>query len=480
MNLLKRSVVSISWNIVANIIFSIVSIIEFVVLARLLPVDVFGIYAGVSAWVTLSSNFTSFGMGAAFIHRAPETKNEDEAASSFFTLKLAFTLVWATIMVLIGFNLPLSEPFRVTLLVLIATQSLIGLTHTPKAILRRRVMHSRLAQIEIIRAVISLCASVFLATQGFTLGALLIKNISGALITVFFLYFWRPVWVPRLSWSLARTRYFLRFGSQQLVAELLVQSLNKVDDIWTQLYLDTSSLGYYSRAFSLASYPSKLIATPFNTVITGIYAELKDDRFRLSKTFFWVNALLVRSGFFLAGLLMYIAPELIELLLGEKWLPMVNSFQLLVFFALFEPMKLVLSKLLIALGYPLKIVKIRLIQLLFLIFGLFTLGSWLGLVGVALSVNLMVIVGITTNLYISRKYVDYSLVRLFFVPIIALILAIVVTSLIIHGSYDASSIWVVGIVKALGFVFLYWVVIALLERDLLLKLINRAMRREYI
>ena len=49
MDLAKRSLFSISWNFLANLAVNGVAFVRAILLARLLPVNVFGIYAGYHA-----------------------------------------------------------------------------------------------------------------------------------------------------------------------------------------------------------------------------------------------------------------------------------------------------------------------------------------------------------------------------------------------------------------------------------------------
>lgn len=218
-------------------------------------------------------------------------------------------------------------------------------------------------------------------------------------------------------------RYFLRFGSRVLVAGLLAQALDRVDDLWAGLYLGETLLGFYSRAYQFATYPRKILATPVNAVAGGTYAELKEDRTSLSKAFFRVNALLVRSGFLVAGLLALIAPEFIRLVLGTKWPPMLSAFCLVLVFTLFDSLKGTIADLVrMGVGKPEQVVQARLAQLVVLVLGLFVLGPRLGIAGVALAVDAMLVVGIMFLLWRARAYVDFSLPRLFAVPGLAVCL----------------------------------------------------------
>ncbi len=229
-------------------------------------------------------------------------------------------------------------------------------------------------------------------------------------------------------------------------------------------------MGYYSKAYAFATYPRKIIATPVNQVALGAYAELKGDRLRLSQAFFRFNALLVRSGFLLAGLLALIAPEFIRLLLTDKWIPMLDAFRLMLFYTLFDPLKMTISSIFIATGKPERVARVHAIQLLILVVGLVTLGPYFNIAGVALAVNLMLVVGIGLFLWQVREYVDYSLPKLFGIPLLGLGLGIALTHLALQWPGVAGSDWRTGAVKLVVFTLVYGGLLALLERRNLLLL----------
>ncbi|MCB0253178.1 MAG: oligosaccharide flippase family protein [Anaerolineae bacterium] len=422
-NLARRSIASVGWNAGASVITITVLFVRSVLLARLLPVDVFGVYAGVGALIALTVVLPNFGMGAAFLHRAPETEDEERAAAVHFTLKLIFTLLWAAAMIAWGLIFTQGQT-RTTLIVVTIATAGIQLAQTPDLILTRRVVHRRLALLQSATAISTTLVAVFLAWRGVTLWALLATDIVTLVVTLVMLYVWRPVWRPRLAWVPDVVRYYLRFGSKVVTSVGLLQALNNVDDLWTRYYLGTTAMGYYSRAYTFATYPRRVLAGPVNDVAGGTYAELKRDRRRLSQAFFRSNALLVRTGFFMGGVLALIAPELVMILLGEKWLPMLQAFRLMLVFTLLDPIKLTVGNLFVAVGQPELLIRTRLVQLAVLVIGLYTLGFRLGITGVALVVDVMLIVGMVVLFHQARVHVDYSLRQLFAVPTLALILGL--------------------------------------------------------
>jgi len=193
-----------------------------------------------------------------------------------------------------------------------------------------------------------------------------------------------------------------------------------VDDLWTKTYLGSTPLGFYSKAYNFAQYPGLVLAGPVQNVAVGTYAEIAYDRQKLSEAFFQTNALLIRTGFYFVGVLFLIAPEFIRFLIGERWLPMLLTFRLMLPFTLFDPMKKTMANLFIAVGKPEIIVKIRVIQLTVMVVGLYLLGNLWGIEGIALAVDIMMVVGIILILIKAKEYVDYSLKKFFLTPFIAM------------------------------------------------------------
>jgi len=468
--LAQRTMDSISWNIVASLTLVVVGFVRSVLLARWLPVEVFGVYTLARSIVALTAPLTSFGMGGAYLHRAPETENEDRAAAVHFTLKLAFTTGWLVLLT-IGALVFTEGADRMALLVLALARGGIQLAQTPRLILMRRVVHRRLALLQFLSIILSTIIALVLALQGITLWALLSVDLVTLAVTITVLYIWRPVWKPHISWSNRIVHYYLRFGSRTFLATVLSQALDRIDDLWTGIFLGNTALSYYSRAYRFATYPRSILAAPVNKVAGGTYAELKGDRLRLSQAFFRINALLVRSGFWLAGLLALVAPEFIRLLLGAKWLPMLDAFRLMLVFTLLDPIKATVASLFVAVGNPGQVVRARFVQLAILVAGIFALGPSFGITGVAVAVDIMVVAGMALLLWRARAYVDFSTLRLFAPPGLALALGLGLALAASELLSPASSDWLTGSVKAVVFSCTYGAVLFILERQQLLELV---------
>lgn len=471
MDIAKHSISSVTWNAILNGFKIPIGFVQSIILARLLPVETFGIYGGVMALVVLISQLFDFGLNNAFIHRAEETRDEEQALAVLFSLRLILAALRTLTLILIAV-LFFTGTRQMVLFVLTITGFFNSIFSTPKALLMRRIAYQRLAFMSLTSAMLTAIISILIAWQTRSIWALLASSIVTLIWMVVVLYLWKPVWIPRFVWDPSIIRYYLHFGGRVQISGFLDTALDHIDDLWTNLFLGDLALGFYSRAYKFATYPRTFLAFPIQTVSNSTYAALKFDRQRLSQAFFRVNALLVRTGFLLSGWLVIIAPQFITLFLGEDWLPMLDAFRLLAIFALLDPLKGSIANLLISVGKPQKLISIRTAQLATLGVALFVLGRNLGIEGVGIAVDLMLLVGIFMLYAYVKPFVDFSIRRLFTAPSISLAISVALTTLTFRTLGSNLSPWAELVLGSLVFIGSYLLALFLLEGRVLLHSIS--------
>jgi O-antigen/teichoic acid export membrane protein len=464
MNLTQRSVTSSIYNIVANVIGLIAGLVSAIVLTRLLPPEDFGTFAFVTSIVQITLVLANFGFHPAFLQRTGgEVGVTEEVLRVVFTLKLLFSLVWAA---LLAGGVALFAPAHTRWVfgLMIAISFIGAQLGTLNMLLTRRVQFRRLALAQTAGTVATTLVSVGLAWRGWGIWALLCGSMAATAVRVTLLGVIRPVWRPRLGWSPELVRYFITFGSKVFGTELLLETLDRVDDIWTGVVLGDKALGFYDKAYGFATYPRQVLTNPLVQVVIGTYSELLNNRPRLSQTFAWVNMVMARANFWMAALLWLAAPEFIRLVLGDKWLPMLEAFRLMLLYTMFDPTKSMISSVLILSGAPEKVIHTRLIQLGILLAGLVTPGPLLGIAGVALAVDIMLVVGITLLYVQVRRFVDFSLRQFYCIPAVAMGLGL----LAVYGALTLTGVagndWLTGVVKVGVFSLGYAGVLLLVER----------------
>lgn len=407
----KKSIDAFLWNFGSNAFKILLNIARVYVLGRYVSIHIFGIYGYANSTILLLSSFIIFGMSSAFLHRSEETKNQEEALATYFSLSTIFIVGWSVILLLV-YNLIIKSPDateRLAFNVIILAQAITSFTSSQSLVLVRELKQKRLAIINLVASLLEVIFAILFALAGWGIWALMMTNISHALTYFGMLFLYDMPWRPRFGWNREIIRYYLRFGRAQTGSSFVTNAIDRVDDMWTKIYLGNFANGLYTQAHSLARYPAKLLEYPIGLVTAGTFTSLKNEDALLADAVNKVNALIIRFGVLIGGGLVFVAHEFILILLGEKWVEMVLIFQLMIVYTLLEPIKLSMANIFITVGRPEINLRIRMAQLGFLILGLFTVGNWVGLTGVAVIVDVMVLIGLGLSYFYARRYVKLSI-----------------------------------------------------------------------
>ncbi len=393
---------------VSNALDLALLLIRTVVLMRLLPIELFGAFATATAIVLLTEVLPNLGLGAALVNRVDETHDEDAAAAVHFTLRLITRSIWAATLIVFGLALT-SGPLQTALIVLAIANWARGLTGTALSLCVRRVQHERVAVNRAIINLLSSIAAIILAVRLESIWALLAPSVVGAVISLIAYHLWRPVWRPWLSFDRTRISYFLGYGTTVMGGHLLRQLLENADDLWVRLSFGDVGAGIYSRAYHLAGLPSRVVAQPVNQVALGSFAEAAGDRAALSADVNRTVRLLASGGFLTAGGLAVTAPDLVQLVLGEKWLPMVDVFRWMLVFSMLDPMRVALGHLLTGTGRARELLRVSGLQVLVLIALMVPLGRVWGPSGVASAVTASAAAGTAALFRAAHRHVELDL-----------------------------------------------------------------------
>ncbi|MCD4672976.1 MAG: oligosaccharide flippase family protein [Anaerolineaceae bacterium] len=471
----ENSVKSTGWNLSANIFMTMSSFIRTYILARLLSVETFGIYGKALSFVFIALPFLWLGHEAAMLHRAPETEDEEQSAAVLFTLSLISCCIWTILMVLaanILFDLT-STNAKIAFYGFIAAEALLHITVAPKTLFAREINYKRQALTRYAQFSISTLLSISLAILGTGIWALISMNLATSIIAIIMYYFWQPNFRPRLCLQPDVVRYYFRFGFKVTLESLVYNIQERIDDLWTASYFGSVAAGFYTQAHVVARYPLKIISLPIISVAKGTFNALKHEKAALTQSFELVCSLVARLTFFIGGAVLLVSHEFIVLYLGEKWLPLLNVVRIMVFYMMIEPIKESFSALFSAIGHPELALRARIWQLACLIAGiiLFSWANSWGMEGVALAVNISILVGLMIMIQFLKPHLQVSWRIIFAPPAIALTL----TALVAFAAFSQvafSSVWISLICKLGLWTAIFLLIELAIDRNYLTQLAN--------
>ena len=462
----QRAITGIGYTTLAKVITTTIGFIRTLLLLKLLHPDDFGSVTFALFFASLIGAVTQFSLHHAFIHGASE--NEDEFAASVMTVDITLATGRLGLAILLSPLLAWLYPeyplLPLLLIIFFAAYIPGAAAAAPLAVLERRMAYRRIATINVVSSFVITTMTIGLAWLGFGIWALVLEVVLMRLLLFAGLYAYKPPWKPRLRFKTDFIRRYSRFSLAISGSNLLAFLTDRFDDYWTGDFLGKTSLGYYSRAYELAGYPRRIIASPVIKVAFPTFSHLRHDKNTLSQAFVRYLAFLIRAGFWVALTLFLTAPEFIALL-GDKWLPMLTTFRIMVIYTLVDPLTGLLSVLFIALGRPIITTKTRVIQLILFVPGVAALGHFYGIEGVAVAADIMIMTGFIILLLKARQHVVFSVRYLFAAPGLAFVTAVSITSYL-SLYLPSGNLFLFFLSKVLLSSAIFLLILFLLERQM--------------
>lgn len=310
---------AIKWSFFAELASKVVTPLVFVILARLLTPEDYGVVAAATMVISFSQIFWEAGMSKAYI----QFQGDREAgANAAFWLNNALGAVVAVALVLIApvvaekiFHDP-----RVSLVLrVMAFQvflSALGSIHT--AYLQKDMHFQRLFWVRLTTVTVPGLISIPLAATGMGYWALVVGTLTGQLMQVTML--WRMSrWKPSLTFDEQVARRLARFGAWVAASGLLAWFYLWADSLIVGMYLGPHDLGLYRTGNAFAIMIYSLLFSPVLPVLYSHFSSIQEDRERIKQVLFTV----VRVITFIAvptGFVIYALSDPIgRIVFGANW-----------------------------------------------------------------------------------------------------------------------------------------------------------------
>lgn len=226
---------------------------------------------------------------------------------------------------------------------------------------------------------------------------------------IYIAYALRPLFRLRWRYRSSLAMNYIKFGATTGIGNFIAGQVMQIDNFILGTLAGTTVLGHYDRAYRLAQWPALLLNAVIGRAAVFTYSQLRDDRQRLQRSstmMLWITANVATP---VALALFVSAPDLVLLLFGAQWLPVVPILRILLIVSVVRPLWENLGALFIGIGEPRRIIEVSLLQLAVLAVA----GGLLAHVADALGMATAVVVATLTGLVVA--YV--MLRRLFSLPL---------------------------------------------------------------
>ncbi|WP_419817214.1 lipopolysaccharide biosynthesis protein [Glaciibacter flavus] len=383
-----------------------------VVLARLLGPSEFGLVAMVTAIIGVGEVFRDFGLSSAAVQAKNLSPYQKDNlfwinAGIGLVLSIATFLLSGPIAALYG-----DDRLRTLTMVLSVTFLLNGLSTQFRADLGRHLAFGRLVIADAVGQVVGLTGAITVAVLGGGYWALAVQQVGQSLITLVVLVIVAD-WFPGLIHRRAGMGPLITYGSTVFAAQILNYVSRNVDSVIIGARFGAVPLGLYNRAFQLVMLPLLQLQAPATRVALPILSRLQDTRVRFNAFIsFGQTALLTLVGL-MFGILGAQASAVVQVMLGDKWLAAVPTFQILLVAGYFQAAAYVTYWVFLAKG----LTRANLLSALVtrpITIGLIALGSQWGVPGVAAGFALGLGITWPISLLWIRRVSDVDTRELFF------------------------------------------------------------------
>jgi PST family polysaccharide transporter len=318
-DLRRRVARGLSWTILDNWSRQLLQLVVFVVIARLLTPADFGLVALAMVFVVLANLFVDQGLGDALVQRRDLTRAHIDTAF-WAALALGIGLTLGGVVLAIPIAMLLNEPqLQPILQALSVVFTLTALNAIQMSILRRELRFRSLA----LRTMFSIAGGgvvgVILALLGYGAWALVGQQLAGAGLSVLALW-WASPWRPSLSFSGAHFRELFGFGANVVGSDLLYFVTRYSDNFLVGTVLGTVPLGIYAVGHRILDSANQLLIGITRKVTFPALARVQHEPERLRRGYLRLTSLsssLILPGYVGAAL---VAPEMIQLLFGQRWI----------------------------------------------------------------------------------------------------------------------------------------------------------------
>jgi O-antigen/teichoic acid export membrane protein len=356
---------------------------QIVVLARLLSPEDYGLMAMVAVVLGFAGIFADMGVNSAYIQRQDVTREE---RSSLFWLNLGMSGVLTLLVLVLS---PLIADFfgdvrLIPLLMLAASTFVIGALGQQVRMTAEKALDFRpVVFLEVTAALLGFVAAIISAFFGWGVYALILGGIvsavSGTILAWLFLARgWRPMW----RFQLIDVRPYLGFGGA-LAANNVVNEFNRsIDLLLGGRMLAAASLGLYSIPRQIVFQIQGTVNPIITRVGFPLISQAQNDVSRVRSIYLKTLNMTAATNAPLYIGVAFFAPEVVSIMLGDKWLAAANLLRLLAVWGFLRSTGNPVGSLLLGMGRADLSLKWNL-GMLFMVPPVLWLGSQFGSMGLA-------------------------------------------------------------------------------------------------
>lgn len=336
MSVKQQAAKGVMWNTIERFSSQGIQFVLTIVIARILSPNDYGLVAMLGIFMAIAQTLIDSGFGNALIQKKDRTET-DYSTTFYFNI-----IVSVLIYFLLFFIAPWISSFydQPSLVSITRVFGLVLIINSFSIIQQARLTVVLDFKKQAFASLLSVLAGgvvgVWMACHGWGVWTLVWQALISAFFRSLLLWIYAR-WMPRRLFSWESFRGLFSFGSKIMLSAMLHTLYTNMYSLVVGKVFNAVELGYFNRAYTLGQFPVQNFSNIVFKVVYPIQCRYQNDTEKFNYIF--VNSLRI-SCFFIFPLMLGIvilAAPLVEILLTDKWLPIVPLLQIVCIAQMWDP-----------------------------------------------------------------------------------------------------------------------------------------------
>ena len=338
--LINKVAKGVAWSTAEKLCSMLLQMVVSIVVARQLAPEDFGVMAILTFFTAVALVLVDSGFSQILL-RKKEPTNDDY--KSVFLFNLAVSVVLYGVCVALSpllaryYDLAVIRDIAPILFLLLPLNAL-GIIQNTK--LSREFRFGVLSRINFAASFVAGVAAIVVAVYGGGVWALVAQRVLVVAVKSSLLW-WRGGWRGEGSFSGVAWRKMAPFSFLLMATDVVAALYNNVSQLFIGKVYNTDELGYFNQAQKIKDLPVQSAVSSVQSVTYPALAKIKDESEKFAESY---RKVLLVNIFVMAPMvagLSAVAEPLFKVLLGDKWLPTVPYFEVIVLSGILFPLAMV-------------------------------------------------------------------------------------------------------------------------------------------
>lgn len=348
-NLKQKTAQGLFWSFLSSGGMQLLNLIIGIFLARLLSPGEYGIVGMLAIFTLLANNLQESGFGVALVN-IKDIKHNDYNAVFWFNVGMSlllYAILFCCAPLIAAF---FHQPCLVSLSRFVFLGFIIAsLCISPNAMLVRGLKMKEKAITSLSALIVSGTVAVIMAIKGFSYWSLATQQILYNVVICFGRFYYTR-WCPTLKVDFTPVRQMFSFSYKVLITAVLTTINNNVLTVIFGRLFPAQTVGNFTQANKWNTMANQMVTNTMAQVAQPVFTQVTDDKERQRRVF----GKMLRFTAFLAfpalfGLAL-VAPQVILLAIGDKWVDSIPLLQILCISGAFIPLYTVYQNLFLSQG----------------------------------------------------------------------------------------------------------------------------------